>query len=106
MTKSEARRYAMRLVAGYVEEYCFSNKRVDPLVYDEMAEDHIQGRRLSPKDYDRVCEAIMRVYKSLYDPGQRDAHSRERKWRGYKADGTAGPRWKSYEQWLKRQGRA
>lgn len=105
MTKTEARRYAKRLIVGYIEHLFHSEDA--PLVYDEFSKDDLQGRRLSSADFDRACDAVETIRKRLDHQSFTDKESMDRnKGLYYRAAGKPGARWKGYEAWLKRQGRA
>lgn len=105
MNKTEARRYAKRLVAGYIEEK-FHGSKVDPLVYDDWCESEYEGRRLSKEDLGRVAEEVNRIVDRLSGEGwYSEDEIRAGKWRLAKPHGKPGPRWRGYGAWLKRQGR-
>jgi hypothetical protein len=101
MNKKDARRYAKRLIVGYIEELCYARKS-DPLVYDDMCDDRAaEGRRLSEEDRDRVLGEVYAIYNTFSDHGWPSDMLRA----FYKPDGKPGAKWKKYKDWLKRQGR-
>ena len=105
MNKAEAKRYAKRLVSGYIEQL-FQARKVDPLVYDELCHRDAQGKRLSKADYERVCDEVIAIQEKLTGQGYPDVLSWERGQPQHsKPDGKPGPRWKGYDAWLRRQGR-
>lgn len=106
MNKSEAKKYAKRLLAGYIEEMFHSRSR-DPLVYDEEFEEKLRGLRLSKADRDRVCDEMICIQDRLNDDGwQSPEDIIINGWKAAKPNGKPGSRWKKYSQWQKRQGRA
>jgi hypothetical protein len=119
MNKADAKKFAQRLVAGFIWEL-FQADKSDPLVYDEYFQDwsgikgapDFAGRRLSKADRERVEKAMDNIYTELDDKGWADYHKylesdyREQcAHRWPKPSGKPGNRWSQYKGWLKRQGR-
>jgi hypothetical protein len=96
MNKREAKRYARRLVVGYIDGQFYNEKH--PLCYDEYSPDSIKGRRLSKGDFDRVCMVMDDLYVNIAPAGY-DSENH------YLADGKPGAKWGKFKQWLKKQGR-
>jgi hypothetical protein len=104
MTKTEATRYAKRLVCGYIEQLFHGKDH--PLVYDDFSVDDLEGRRLSPQDDDRVCDAMNKLHGQLDARSCTERESFERtSGLHYKASGRPGAKWKGYDAWMKKQGR-
>lgn len=106
MNKSDARKYASRLIAGYIEDL-YNCKKPDPLVYDEYFDEEAQGKRLSARDKFRVYLEVDKLLQDLINKGY------ERKYFEYQGhfespniDGIPGARWKGYKAWMKKQGRS
>lgn len=105
MNKAEAKRYAKRLIGGYIEQL-FMAKDVDPLVYDELCPRDAQGKRLSEADFDRVCGEVNAIHGKLMAEGYPETLSWERGQPQHsKPDGKPGAKWSGYAAWQKRQGR-
>lgn len=106
MNKAEARKYAKRIIAGYIEELFHSSK--DPLVYDEEFPEEVQGRRMSKADRERVEDAVIEISEKFNEQGWTPLEVLQdfrRPFVPHKVDGKPGSKWKKYEDWRKRQGR-
>lgn len=134
MNKRQAKQYAYRLVRGLLEDHVTAGSRppyllrVDGnfLVYDELTDKAVEGRRLSPEDSDRVTAALEQLaellgkqdgWKDIQRVRDQNAAARDPRTRPRfspvvdkplpyaKADGKPGPKWKGYKEWLRKQGR-
>lgn len=92
MNKSQARQWALRHLQNLMEMHWHNGK--DPLCYDD-AFGSDEGRRLSPADNDKVCDAMLQVLKSVAP--------RENRRRPIPT-GKPGSRWKGYTEWLRKAG--
>lgn len=120
MNKQQARQYVHRLVVGLLEESFsiegrspFRLKAKHPLVYDELCVPELSGRRLSPADHERITVAMGVLCEQLEKHEGRDELAADLDKRApfdpipwVKANGKPGSKWKGYEAWLKKQGRA
>lgn len=120
MNKADAKKFACRLVAGFLEELYVNSK--DPLVYDEYFQDlgrkigtpdAVEGRRLSKVDEERVLAAMEALLTSINEKGWSDwdayvemGHFERRKMKWPRPAGKPRARWSKYTAWQKRQGRA
>ena len=121
MNKTDAKKFAYRLVAGFIEEL-YQAKGGDPLVYDEYFQNwsgakgapDFAGRRLSKEDKRRVEVALNDLYVEINRKGWAECEAYLSDW-GYhercafkwpRPAGKPGARWSKYKAWLKRQGRA
>lgn len=98
MNKKEAKQYAKRYLHGVIEQITTGIPiPKEPLVYDCYCKEEAKGRRLSPKNSERVWMAIYQIQQNLAR-GSCSVNSEA------KPDGKPGAKWKGYKDLRKRQG--